>query len=222
MRTRIISLIVIALVVCGALFATISATGKRKLTITIPAGRQGYVVGVYKATTNNETVAPETFIEDKNLVKEISSTSTLSLKKGRYVVANKKSTDYAQQVEGVTISDKPVDLTMKAAYSDSKLSDLIGQERSSVQAAVIAALPLAKNYEFATEKLYQDGSWYGAVLTVKQTTEQGRTNYVDKYRLVAQKVNGTWKLMTPVPQLILSKSDYKDIPFDVLSETNKL
>lgn len=222
MRNRLLALVVIFIVLGAGLFSFLEATSKRNLTITIPEGLQGYSVGIYRAGKGAQAAAPESFIDTKNLIKEITATTTISLKQGSYVVANKKNNDYEQQAETVTLDKKPAEITMKATYSNNKLADLLTANRSAVQQAVTTAIPLAKNYKFGAEKLFQNGDWYGATLIPNLSIEQERVTYVDKYHVIAHKESGTWKVLTPVPSLILSQVAYPDIPFDVLSETNKL
>lgn len=222
MRNRVLALIVIISVLFGAGLYLIQINGKRTVQINIPSGRPGYGVDIYRAEDNSETAAPESFINPKNLVKELSASSTVALKQGSYVVANKKNVDYAAQVERFTLTDTPITVNMSAAYSDTKLSNLLKSEQAGAQQAFLTAFPALKDYAFVSEKLFQNGEWYGGMVTVKLSPEQARLTYVDKYHLIAHKVNGKWVVATTPPELVLSRVIYPDIPVDILREVNKL
>jgi hypothetical protein len=213
--------IIVLVVLVGATIGYNYLKSFQKLTVVIGSDIPSLKVSVYKLPPGGHESGPlSDFKAPKYLVRETTSSTTFKLKKGEYLVSSSGNNDYVEQDEEVHL-DQPQQAKVDPQYTATKLASQLKQEASAINQAIAGAVPGVANYTVAGGKLYQRGEWYGTVLTVKQTAEQARTSYTDIYRLVAQKQNGTWKVVA-TPDLNLSIVTYPSIPRAVLVDVNKM
>lgn len=99
-----------------------------------------------------------------------------------------------------------------------QLSQQLTIEKPTINGVLVAAYPkIATDYAIINEQLYDQGKWYGAVLTYKGTDTANR----DSLRVLMQKKEGIWVLRTTPPQPILSAQAYPDVPKSILQSINK-
>jgi hypothetical protein len=220
---RLIALIAVVAVVITVLWAAYSyLTSFQKLTVNMAAGTPVKAT-VYRLPPHaNETAPLSSYKTQKNLVQQVTSTTTLKVKKGTYLVSAGGGTDYAIQDVEVSADNQPGSVDINPDFTESKLASLLNSELPAIKAAITAAQPaVSRGYTIDPGRLYHKGDWYGTIISPTLTPEQQRVSYVDIYRLVAHKENGAWKVLT-TPDLSLSAALYPQIPKDVLSGVNKL
>lgn len=99
-----------------------------------------------------------------------------------------------------------------------ELSQQLTIEKPTINGVLVAAYPkIATDYTIVNEQLYDQGQWYGAVLTYKGTDTANR----DSLRVLMQKKEGLWVVRTTPPQIILSAQAYPDVPKSILQSINK-
>ena len=97
-------------------------------------------------------------------------------------------------------------------------SNPLEKELPTITAVLTAAYPKsATDYTMSKPKLYEEGRWFGALLSYKGTDSMNR----DTLRVLMEKKDGEWKLRTTPPEPILTSHKYKDVPVSVLKDLNK-
>ena len=92
------------------------------------------------------------------------------------------------------------------------------KELPTITAVLAAAYPKsATDYTMSKQKLYENGRWFGALLSYKGTDSMNR----DTLRVLMEKKDGEWKLRTTPPEPILTSHKYKDTPVAILKDLNK-
>lgn len=223
MKRRLITLLVVVLacLMLAVGYYYIFISRYQVLSIDVVNGRSGYKLSLYESS-NNDEVNPEVFAQKQNLVKEFISTDSFKLKKGNYVIVG-SGKDFVKSVVSIKLANKEVRETVQVKLTDDKLQQVLKEEFPSIVRAIQTLFPeVSIKYEIAGGRLFENGSWFGTTLSPIMSEEMKRTTYFDIYRLVARKQNGKWDVVTKPPELVLSRIKYPGIPFDVLSETNKL
>lgn len=191
------------------------------LRVDVVNARSGYKLSLYESS-NNDEVNPEVFEQKQNLVKEFISTDSFKLKKGNYVLVG-SGKDFVKSVISIKLANNEVRETVRVKLSDEKLQQVLKEEFPSIVLAVQKSFPgVSSKYGVGEGRLFENGEWFGTTLSPIMSDEMRRLTYVDIYRLVAHKQNGKWDIVTKPPELVLSRAKYSGVPFDVLSETNKL
>lgn len=115
---------------------------------------------------------------------------------------------------------KPATLTPQqapVALSGTVLAARLVVEQESIHAALTTAFPtLPALYSFEHEELFEQGQWYGAILTYKGTDADNR----DSLRVIMQKKNETWIIRTTPPSILLSRTKLPDVPQHILDTIN--
>lgn len=155
---------------------------------------------------------------DSKELKQFSSTKNFSLKDGSYCL---KAVDNRFKDTPVcfTVYKEDKDVVASFNYSKSYLNDLLKKERSSIDALIKSTYPnITDNYKVCPGSLIKDESWYGGVFVQKNNNPSDNSDY---YHFIFNKKDGIWKMVAK-PSIILSSYNFKDIPFEVLSEANKM
>lgn len=106
-----------------------------------------------------------------------------------------------------TTKTEPVDL----------VKQLSTEEPEIIKTLTTAYPQIATEYSINKGKLYGDGTWYGTTLTYTGSDTMNR----DTLRVLMQKQNDDWKLLTTPPQILLSTVEFPDTPKEVLRDINK-
>ncbi len=107
--------------------------------------------------------------------------------------------------------------TTKQLPTAAELAKQLPIEQPQINSAITMTFPsLDSLYTIERSKLYDDGSWYGAILQYKG----GDVNNRDTLRIVVQKKNGTWTVRTHPPQLLISRHDIPDAPRAMIDDIN--
>ena len=202
-----IIILLVLFIIVGIIYASIAYfSSYKKLSVVVEGSPSSTSVSLKEASSTKETT----------LTKE-----TTKIKKGYYIVTF-EGNDYETQSVGIDIKDKDGVVNITPKYSQEKLSGLLSSESSAIQAAIQNTLPTVRSgFTVETGKLYRLGEWYGTKIHAIQTSQQEEFDYIDNYRIVLKKTNGTWKVMTLPPEILLSSKKYPSIPRDVLVDVNK-
>ena len=169
---------------------------------------QIYKTGGEHSSTNEKTIG--------NIQ---SSGQKVSLKKDVSYLLRYDGTDGYDSDEinfSVPVKDGRVDVN--PYFSDNKLSTLVDGELAKINNTITSKYPKIGLYRIEKGKMYHYGDWYSTKLTY---TGKDAFNS-DSLRIVLKKTGNSWEVATNPPNIFLSKYYYKDIPEDVLIETNKL
>lgn len=99
-----------------------------------------------------------------------------------------------------------------------QLTQQLAAEKQTITDVLVGAYPtVATDYTIVNEQLYDQGQWYGAVLTYHGSDTANR----DSLRVLLQKKEGIWVLRTTPPQPLLSAQAYPDVPKSILQSINK-
>ncbi len=99
-----------------------------------------------------------------------------------------------------------------------QLTQQLAIEKPTINGVLVDAYPkVATDYTFVNEQLFDQGQWYGAVLTYKGSDSANR----DSLRVLMQKKEGIWIVRTTPPQPILAAKSYPDVPKSILQSINK-
>ncbi len=142
----------------------------------------------------------------------------IKVPKGDYLLKYTGSNGYASKYENITIQDKPVVISLDPDYSQDQLVDMLDQDFDTIKAALGAKYQNIGDYIIEKGKLYKKGEWYATTL---QYIGDNYYNY-DSLRLVMKKENGSWKLITDPPSIVISSRNYPSIPVDVLQDVNNV
>ena len=104
------------------------------------------------------------------------------------------------------------------ALTRDELAQKLPVERQAIHTALAAAFPtLTTLYTFEREALFEQGQWYGAVLTYTGSDTDNR----DSLRVVLRKQDDTWSVITTPPRIIVSRVEFPDVPTSVLDIINQ-
>lgn len=159
--------------------------------------------------------------ENKNYkpIKTISkSNQSTRLTKGDYYVAWQGSNGYMDGNKKVSLSNKKQSLEISPDVSEKKLDDMLNNQLSNINSVIKAKFPNIESlYIINRGYLYDNGEWYGTTLQYNGTDRYS----ADTLKIILKNNNGTWNVITEVPDLAFNKSDYGQIPTDVLDNVNQ-
>lgn len=211
-RGKIILLITILLVIFGSFAGYNYLNSTQLLSIDLSTQVTNPTITI---SENTETSDSGSEVNYSNIGSEI------KLKKGNYRVTF-QAENFTEQNIDVSLDDQPETLTIAPTYTDEQLSKLLKSEGTNITKVINQQIPeTTSTYEITDGKLYQLGEWYAARLSIKQTPEQERENYIDIYKIVLKKEGEQWKLVTKPPELIISSPKYPAIPEEILIDVNK-
>lgn len=212
-RNKILVILVITiLVILGAVNIFINNKKSYQLvSISVTDNTPGVKLNIYKIDKNNKT-----------LVKTIPAVSSdFKLKKGTYDIIT-KGNGYQETTYKIKLKTKPETISVNPSYTKDKLSELLKEEQPAIISTINNTFPQTKStYDIEEGALFILGQWYGTTIHIKQTTEQEREGYIDRYKIILKKESDNWKVVTSPPEIILSKIKYPKIPREILVEVNK-
>lgn len=156
-------------------------------------------------------------INNKKDPKKISSSQTIKLQTGDYVIVPsgfKISTD--QILVSIT---KNIEININPNYSNKYLMLILPGVENTILPILKEKYPeIMNNYKITNGTLFVKGEWYGGLLENITSDHNSRK---DVFRFVAYKENSVWKIIN-YPELILTKSVYKTVPINILNSINNL
>jgi hypothetical protein len=213
-------LIVLVLLAVGGIGWSLYAS-YQQVTVSFTQTKPGFAVNIYKtAGPTGETSATE-LIKAGSLVKTVESDDSFKLKSGSYAWET-TGNDFQRQTGTLELKQTPLVIVVNPKYTDTKLASLLIQEKPALQKLMGTIPGVGTSFKTNDGKLYQDGTWYGAIIYPNVSAETLRTSYVDVFHVVAHKESGNWKIITNPPDLALSTRTYLNIPRDILVDVNKM
>lgn len=202
-KNKIIVLLTVVVLFVTAVIVLIQVFSYHKVTLTVVDN-----VSVLIYETDNST---------KNDIETINTSSSLSLKNGSY--CGKPLGDiFDQNPICFTVNGKDISVVFDPNYSRSHLETLLSDQLATINTIITTKYsPVINDYSIQNGQLYGKGEWYGTTIT-QRVDQSGRG---DVYRIILKKINDQWTIVA-YPQIILSKFDYPNIPYSVLSDVNKL
>lgn len=98
------------------------------------------------------------------------------------------------------------------------LPEQLAQEKTTIHGVLLKTHPaIEKDYIITREQLFEQGQWYGALLTYKGKDADNR----DTLRVLMEKKDEVWTLRTTPPQPLLATKQYPDVPRAVLIDINR-
>ena len=187
--------------------------------------KKSYQLVSINITDNTPDVKLNIYKIDKNnkiLVKTVPAVSSdFKLKKGTYDIIT-IGDGYQKITYNLKLGAKPEAIAVNPSFTKDKLSELLKEERPAIISTINNAFPQTKStYDIEGGALFILGQWYGTTIHIKQTTEQEREGYIDRYKIILKKESDNWKVITSPPEIILSKIKYPKIPREILVEVNK-
>jgi hypothetical protein len=150
---------------------------------------------------------------DKPVI-SISSSREVKLKRDDYVLVTKPNADYGSQTLFFSLNNGKVSLDVKPNYSQQKLISLLAGEQDAINNSYAAKYQRVGGYSLQNGQLFKDGAWYGGLVVPLSGG--------DTLRIVMQKKDGKWTVVTDPPEIVLSSVVYPDIPKEILQALNSL
>jgi hypothetical protein len=202
----IISLLLALVLVGGGFFLYNYQASFRTVDITLK--QPDMTIRIY---TDSEAI--ET---DKPLA-TIDKSTSISLREGAYVYVP-DSDKVEKTAIAFEVSAEPTDLTVDPSYSDAHLASLLESEMPTIRQLLNSRYqPEISSYTVESARLFDKGEWFAAALVPKIIKETGQA---DIYRVVLHKQNSSWEIIA-APDLVLTSSDYPDIPRYILRYINQ-
>jgi hypothetical protein len=151
-------------------------------------------------------------------IARLNSSQTIKIRDGSYdAVVNDPDHEYENPVIRFVVTPATDDATINLSYTSSKLATLLASEQPAITQALEAEYPdFSANYSIATGRLYEQGNWYGAVLTPSAPTS-------DIVRVILQKdSDGSWDVVIDPPQISIGEPSHPNIPPNVIESVDQL
>lgn len=199
---KIITILVVIALICGgsglafyiSIFKKISFSFVNELSIEIYTTQKGV----------------------KKVVKTIKQSDSVYLKKDSYCVVS-ISDKYSKEPECFFVNKEDLSINIDPDYSDSYLKEKLTSELPIIKSVIREKYGLLLDRFIIDDgRLFKKGEWYATVLD--EVLSPGLIG--DKYRIILNYKDDVWQVAA-YPQLSLSTLDYPDIPFNILSDTNK-
>ena len=210
-RSLFFATLVFCVVIAGV-FLLSKLTQKDQFTLTIKSMGNATSIDLHAPLYENEGVS---YDKNKPPLLKISAVGTYSLAKGQYVYAATGIEGYKEEVGEITMTSNQ-ELSVSLEISEQKLAERLPSESPAVEAAIRARYPTQMNvYRLENGKLHNNGEWFSGKLI--PTTEQ---DIRSELRIVLQKNNGQWSIVSEPPDIILSSQKYPQIPKELLIDIN--
>lgn len=201
----------IAIITSLIIFMTIAAIiglgyyhSFQKIKVTLSNGIEA---NIYKEDSHEGQVSPTSNLKDP--------VNSIRLKKGNYYIKSKATSEYVAEVIPIQLSDKPVSITINPDYTQQKLDNLLGSERSSIDRVITQTYnTLPTYYTIQKGKLYMHGEWYATKLIPKNS------NDLDSLSIILHKDKNNWTVATKPPEIIIGIPNYPAIPKDIIRDVN--
>lgn len=175
----------------------------REIQIDIPVNTS---VKIYKKDGN-----------DQKEVLSLNQDTVHKLQIGEYTVkfVNLPKT-YVNENHDFIVDTNTKVVKIELDLTDAELSSQLNQKRSSIRSSVFNSIPgLEGSYTIKSEKLFKDGTWYGAVIKPNNPS-------FDERRLIMKNEDGKWILVTKEPLISIGSPSFPNVPKDLISDLNRL
>lgn len=207
---RVFALLILIILAAGAgVGYLIYRAGFQSVALTVDNGETVAIhKGAYEGDGHTAAKLGET-------INSTTGPTTIKLKKGEYTaVLDDKQHRYSDTIFGLHVGDAPVTLTIRPAFTAEALKIQLATEEPAIGGVLKAKYPqIGHGFSIASGSLYERGDWYAALL--KPTDPN-----TDTYRVVLQKKDGVWVVITDPPQIVVSRLRYPATPASVVSDVD--
>jgi hypothetical protein len=160
---------------------------------------------------------------DSNSPTEVASlaqTGTLRLQDGDYGVVPAGENIDTSAIR-ITVSETSTKFEINPPFNENYLEKQRQQEINSIHSAIKTSYAsIIDGYIIGDGKVLLNGSWYTTYIRPKElTTFEMIGTSVNYYKVVLEKVDGSWQVKIP-PKLIIKYTDYPKVPRDVINQAN--
>lgn len=142
----------------------------------------------------------------------------MRLKKGEYTLAE-KGNNLANNTRIITIDNKSSEVAIDFSYTKQYLQSLYENEQLAIYAAILQVYPkIQSDYTISGGRLYGQGNWFGAALVYNNRQSDNR----DTLRIIVEKQDDTWEVISTPPTPILSTKTYPNVPYGILKAINQV
>lgn len=206
--------LVIAASIAGVLMGVVySYTNSfKEVQVNIPPGSS---VSIYKNTPEEDD--PYGYNENGSPHKQVSSSQKLKLKKTTYIaVVTGPVNEYKDPKVRFEVRDDSRSVDIHPNYTEAKLAALLTNERVDAQKQLISRYPkIRSQYTIVSERLYQLGDWYGAILKPLNPD-------ADSLKVIMKKTDGKWISVVKYPSISIGQPSHPDVPLEVLEAVDRL
>lgn len=209
-RSKRLALIGVAVLALLIVFSTLIFKHSGEDNVLTIEPSPGYTISVGTPT------AGENGLGIRKLLVKTTTLKSLTLKKGYYVALFTKNSNYIPIYQNVDLSNSLTLTSPTLYYTPQKLSALLTQQSSAIQAAFqnsSSGSLLSQGYTIQNIGLYQDGSWYAGKLIPSNSAQD------DILVFVMHQQSGQWKLVAG-PSITLYIGDYLNVPTAVIRAAN--
>lgn len=170
----------------------------------------------FSGTQNDVSVAIHNAFTDEKVASFSDTNAILSLRPGTYYYVAMGDIYAETKVEFVVKGDD-TQIKIDPAFSPGHLQAMLDrQTKDDIHSVLKSTYPdVLKKYTIEEGELYQQGQWYGTILSpIIDERDIG-----DIYRVVLTKQGDSWKIINN-PELILTTENYPNVPVDVLHGIN--
>lgn len=222
MKKTLFFTVFVLLIISGAVYMFLSQRSYQNVNLVVdnPSGKS-FKATIHRIDSENHEGDYTSGLENTKPITEVSESIVVNLRPGNYLVVSKGNVDFEDMTTEFSVQDKPIDVVLKPSFTSAVLENELVRQRDKIVSALRTTSPNATNfYSIDIEKLYQQGGWFGGTLVPKNSSDQQLA--VDVLRFVAQKQsNGSWRIVTNPPELLLSHVKYPNIPREILLDLNR-
>ena len=142
---------------------------------------------------------------------------SLSLSKGDYYyIINSVNFDNTEHI--FSIDNSNIIITVDPNYSATYLAKLLSIEQDNILSVIKTAYPtIISSYTITNTTLFKKGEWCGAIIEKVINSR----DIADPYRVILKKENNKW-IMVHYPEIVVTKTNFPDVPVEVLTAVNNL
>lgn len=215
MKKRMIFITLLLLILVSAIGVWKYVNSFQQVTVTMKNPVGTLSLDVFKAVVVDHD--PE---KVGNKIKTLTTTSTLKLKKGSYLLVPSGENLNTAPLN-IHLSDEPLTYDVNVPYSDTHLESLVQTEYKAIHTALTSTYNnFDALYTHVPGKLFGRGEWYGA--TIRHVVGPFDDPNGDTLRVLLKKDGTTWTLLSKPPMPVLSAPDFRDVPIEILRDINKI
>lgn len=213
---KIILLLFTVVIIIGAILFIMRIKSYQTVEIKSMEKNSGLVLDVYHHD-HEEDISSTT--KQEPAISSIPGNMTFKLKNGGYRLVSRQNDKYEQVIIDFNVSGQSLSLDIVTSFSDKELASLLPKEKQTIDRTIMKTYPsLGGIFVINGGKLFKHGEWYATTLTSKSTSNSDN----DTLRIILEKKNGNWDVITKPPDLVISNMKYPDVPKDVIKSTNAL
>lgn len=214
---KICLLIIVIVVIAVGVFGIYgNYFNKQNLDIVFSNNNTGLLLDIYKGRAGDDISNPA---ESDIVANNISKNVTLHLKNGSYRIVSKNNPSFEKIDIKTYLDHKPNSVRINPSFSEVKVKELLNTERPNILKTLRSNYPnIDKLYTVNEGNLYYLDRWYGTTLSSKNSDITNN----DTLRLILEKKDGVWELITKPPDIILSKVQLNNVPQDIIDKVNNL